>query len=67
VFLCSNGVIAKRSHVVAAKCQAVNSNHEAYCVAEENDRNVVSLIVLLCNVRFIKLLLRILQDREEML
>jgi len=34
---------------------------------EENDRNVVSLIVLLCNVGFIELLLRILQDREKIL
>jgi len=45
----------------------VNCNHKVYFVVEENDRNVVSLIVLLCNVRFMKLLLRILQDCEKIL
>ena len=45
----------------------MNYNHKAHFVVEENDRNVVSLIVLLCNVRFMKLLLGILQDCEKIL
>ena len=45
----------------------MNSNHKACFAVEEKGINVVSLIVLLCNVRFIKLLLRILQDCEKIL